>query len=284
MNKLMINPSIKITIKTMYKSNKYKNNGLNFFRNTMYMRTIPLIKVYNFRKKIHIAHYCTPNFIYMCILPHACWKSPERVWTLIVKFALAKSSFGAHTIYSFSFCLRIPLEVSFQALTISGIIKFGSPEIALNVMFHCSFRQCNQPSEAVKFSELSVLADVLAFSWIMAPGNGMYWLCIFESYLRSAASNAYWTSARSFWGFTFCPSFSDDKCLSLFLTHEDIVFFLYTTFCCCVFVWQSSLNILAFFFYSFVPKSWSCLKHKCTLVWKQWIITLKIRNGTFKFL
>ena len=163
----------------------------------------------------------------MCILPHACWKSPERAWTLIVKFALVKSSFGVHTIYSFSFCLRIPLEVSVQALTISGIIKFGSPEIALNVMFHCPFHQCNQPSEAVKFSELSILADVLAFSWIMAPGNGMYWLCIFKSHLRSAASNAYWTSAWSFWGFTFCPSFSDDKCLSLFLTHEDIVFFIH---------------------------------------------------------
>ena len=27
---------------------------------------------------IDFAHHCTPNSICACILPHACWKSPER--------------------------------------------------------------------------------------------------------------------------------------------------------------------------------------------------------------
>ena len=44
------------------------------------MRIIPLIKLYNFRKRRkHIAHHRTPNSIYACILPNVCWKSPERV-------------------------------------------------------------------------------------------------------------------------------------------------------------------------------------------------------------
>ena len=47
----------------------------------MYMHTIPLIKLWNFRKrKIHITHHRTPYVIYMCILLHTCGKSPERAW------------------------------------------------------------------------------------------------------------------------------------------------------------------------------------------------------------
>ena len=46
--------------------NKYKNNGLNFLKNTMYMRRITLIKSQSLRKrKIHIAHYRKS-------MPHAC--------------------------------------------------------------------------------------------------------------------------------------------------------------------------------------------------------------------
>ena len=29
-------------------------------------------------EKIRIPHHCLPNSVYPCILPHACWKSPER--------------------------------------------------------------------------------------------------------------------------------------------------------------------------------------------------------------
>ena len=60
------------------------NNGLNFLKNAMYMCTILLLKLSNFRKrKIHITHHCTSKVIYACILLHTFWKSPERVW---VKF------------------------------------------------------------------------------------------------------------------------------------------------------------------------------------------------------
>ena len=43
------------------------------------MCTIPLIKLSNLRKRrIFITHHRMPNGIYMCILPHAYYKSPER--------------------------------------------------------------------------------------------------------------------------------------------------------------------------------------------------------------
>ena len=66
------------------KRHKYLNKFVStktmvFFKNTMYMCTIPLIKLSNFRKrKMHITHHCTPNVIYACILSHGYWKSPER--------------------------------------------------------------------------------------------------------------------------------------------------------------------------------------------------------------
>ena len=48
------------------------------------MSIIPLIKLQNFRKrKIHIAHHRTSNNIYACILPHVCWKSPERACKML---------------------------------------------------------------------------------------------------------------------------------------------------------------------------------------------------------
>ena len=43
------------------------------------MCIIPLIKLQNFRiRKMHIEHHHMPNSIYTYILPHTCWKSPER--------------------------------------------------------------------------------------------------------------------------------------------------------------------------------------------------------------
>ena len=43
------------------------------------MCTIPLIKLLNLRKRrIFTTHHRMPNGIYMCILPHAYYKSPER--------------------------------------------------------------------------------------------------------------------------------------------------------------------------------------------------------------
>ena len=35
---------------------KCKNNGLNYFKNTMYMHTIPLIKLSNLRKRKYKSH------------------------------------------------------------------------------------------------------------------------------------------------------------------------------------------------------------------------------------
>ena len=47
------------------------------------MCSIPLIKSWNLRKrKIQIAHNRMPNIIYMCILSHICWKSPEWPWSV----------------------------------------------------------------------------------------------------------------------------------------------------------------------------------------------------------
>ena len=51
-------------------------------------RKIPLIKLYSLWKRkiyithhrIYITHHRTPTGIYACILPHACWKPPERAW------------------------------------------------------------------------------------------------------------------------------------------------------------------------------------------------------------
>ena len=51
---------------------------------TMYMFTIPLITLSNFRKrKIRIAQHHMPNVIYACILSHACGKS-ERVCSIMM--------------------------------------------------------------------------------------------------------------------------------------------------------------------------------------------------------
>ena len=45
---------------------------------------IPLIKLWKLRKrKIHIAHHHMPYGIYAYSLPHACWKSPKRVWNFL---------------------------------------------------------------------------------------------------------------------------------------------------------------------------------------------------------
>ena len=47
----------------------------------MYMPIIPLIKLWNLRKrKIHIACHCKPNGVYTCNLPQVCWKSAEMAW------------------------------------------------------------------------------------------------------------------------------------------------------------------------------------------------------------
>ena len=35
------------------------------------------VKSYKYLNKF-IRHHCTPNGIYACILPHKCWKSPEK--------------------------------------------------------------------------------------------------------------------------------------------------------------------------------------------------------------
>ena len=49
------------------------------FLKILCIRIIPLIKLQNFRKrKIDIAHHRTADSICTCILPRACWKSPER--------------------------------------------------------------------------------------------------------------------------------------------------------------------------------------------------------------
>ena len=45
----------------------------------MYMRTIPLMKIWSFRKrKIHIRYHCTSIIIDTCILSHVFRKFPER--------------------------------------------------------------------------------------------------------------------------------------------------------------------------------------------------------------
>ena len=47
--------------------------ALIFLKNTMYMCTIPLPKLYNLEKrKIHITHHRTLNGIYACILLRSC--------------------------------------------------------------------------------------------------------------------------------------------------------------------------------------------------------------------
>ena len=53
------------------------------------MCTIILIKLHNFRKrKIYIAHHCTPNLIYAFILSHMHRKCPERAWITITSSRL----------------------------------------------------------------------------------------------------------------------------------------------------------------------------------------------------
>ena len=53
------------------KYNKYTNIGLRCFKNIVHMHIIPLIKLYNFRKrKIHITHHHMSSSIDMCNLPH----------------------------------------------------------------------------------------------------------------------------------------------------------------------------------------------------------------------
>ena len=57
----------------------------------MYTRTIPLIKLWSFRKrKILIAHHHMLNSIYMCILSHVCKKLPERAWKNKTNIQLSK--------------------------------------------------------------------------------------------------------------------------------------------------------------------------------------------------
>ena len=71
----------------LVKQNKFisiKRMVLASFKNTMYRITIPLIKLQNLtQRKKHIVHHRTPNCIWACILPHACWKSPDRACPLI---------------------------------------------------------------------------------------------------------------------------------------------------------------------------------------------------------
>ena len=61
LNCLKKDSSVLLKVIILEQVNKFKNNGLNFFKNTIYMCTILLIKLNNFRKrKTHIAHLYTP--------------------------------------------------------------------------------------------------------------------------------------------------------------------------------------------------------------------------------
>ena len=52
--------------------------------NVQSLHCLALIKLQHFRKrKMHIIHHCTPNSIYVCILPQTCWESPERAVHMI---------------------------------------------------------------------------------------------------------------------------------------------------------------------------------------------------------
>ena len=63
---------------------KYKSIGLRFLKNTLDMHILPLIKLYNFRKR-KITHHHMPNSIYACILSHEHWKSPEMAWVINIE-------------------------------------------------------------------------------------------------------------------------------------------------------------------------------------------------------
>ena len=60
---------------------------------------------------------------------------------------------------------------------------------------------------------LSSLLNVLNFSWIMAPDDGTFCFRIIKTYLKTAAS------------FYILSFVYDDKIVSIFLTHVDIIFF-----------------------------------------------------------
>ena len=84
-----------ITIKTMV---------LTFVKiRWIYICTIPLIKLQNLCEgKMHFAHHRMPNCIYACILPHRCWKSPERAWILFffLLYIIIKLDFKVYVLWS----------------------------------------------------------------------------------------------------------------------------------------------------------------------------------------
>ena len=58
LNCLKKDSSVLLKVIILEQVNKFKNNGLNFFKNTIYMSTILITKLCNFRKrKTHIAHH-----------------------------------------------------------------------------------------------------------------------------------------------------------------------------------------------------------------------------------
>ena len=78
----------------------YRNNDLNFFKNTMYMWTIPLIKLSNLEKRIIlITHHHMPNMPHMCIMCTFCHMHVENLqkgpgyllWILSPKKAFLES-------------------------------------------------------------------------------------------------------------------------------------------------------------------------------------------------
>ena len=88
----------------------------------MYMRTVPLIKLSNlWERNIYIAYHRTSDGIYACILPHACWKSPEK----------ARLAYIICLTYCFSFCQ--------WAQRLTSLLVFSNSDVLFLFLGRCPF-------------------------------------------------------------------------------------------------------------------------------------------------
>ena len=92
----------------------------------MYMHTIPLVKLSNIRKRK--SHH-TPNGIYSCILPYACWKSPEMAWQTNQENRLHISTEGPKRSFNDNVFRQFVVELKHQAGILVPGIKKSSAKI-----------------------------------------------------------------------------------------------------------------------------------------------------------
>ena len=92
-------------------------------------------------------------------------------------------------------------------------------------MWFLSFQRRTQTTDAWKFSTFNSLANVSAFSWIMAVVNGTFWLRIVRNQSKIALSTISKLPVLNFCRLMLLPFRSQSKTFSLFLTQVDKVFF-----------------------------------------------------------